>query len=183
VYCEASLRRLCILLTRLKVSLLVIASITIVFFTSTQALADMFGFFNKQEFVLSAPVKGQLLDDGQPIANTKVIRSLTYGDEYVDEAITDANGYFSFAEKTIKTAKPSSMFDNESLFQHIYLENGTPEGIVLWAVRVILHEQSETLERLLADLVCDVSEQPKTYDIPIKEDTSHTFAIYTSCKL
>ena len=143
----------------------------------------MFGFFDKQEFVLSAPVKGQLLKKGLPVADTKVVRSLTYGDEYIDEAITDSNGDFSFAKKIIKTSKPSNMFDNGSLIQHIYIENGTPEGIVLWGVRVTLHEQSNTLKRLLAILVCEISKEPQTFDIPIEEDTSHTFAIYTSCKL
>ena len=148
-----------------------------------QGCADMFGFFNKQEFYLSAPVKGQLLDNGQPVANTKVMRSLTYGDEYVDETTTDEQGYFTFTEKTIKTGKPSNMFDNDSLVQHIYLENGTPEGIVLWYTLVSIHEDSDTLKALLAHLECDIGQEPQTYDIPIKEDTSHTFAIYTSCKL
>ena len=86
-------------------------------------------------------------------------------------------------EKTIKTGKPSNMFDNDSLVQHIYLENGTPEGIVLWYTLVSIHEDSDTLKALLAHLECDIGQEPQTYDIPIKEDTSHTFAIYTSCKL
>ena len=111
------------------------------------------------------------------------MRSLTYGDEYIDATVTDEQGYFTFSEKTIKTSKPANMFDNDSLVQHIYLENGTPEGIVLWYTLVSLHENSQTLKRLLADLECDISKEPETYDIPIEEDTSHTFAIYTSCKL
>lgn len=72
------------------------------------------------------------------------------------------------------------MFDNGSLIQHIYIENGTPEGVVLWSVRVTLYEQSNTLKRLLANLVCEISKEPQAFDIPIEEDTSHTFAIYTS---
>ncbi|MGO2477214.1 MAG: DUF6795 domain-containing protein [Pseudoalteromonas sp.] len=171
------------MLSRLKGLLLVILSITIVFFTTTQAFAGMFGFFNKQEFVLSAPVQGRLLNEGLPVADTKVIRSLTYGDEYIDETTTDDKGYFAFSEKTINTSKPSNMFDNESLIQHIYLENGTPEGVVLWAVRVVLHEQSDTLKRLLDDLVCDISKEPKTYDIPIEEAPEHFFAIYGVCEV
>ena len=160
------------------ISLVILFSIT-----STQACADMFGFFNKQDYVLSAPVKGQLLDKGQPVANTKVVRALTYGDEYKDEAITDDNGFFTFKAKTIKTGKPSNMFDNESLHQHIYLENGTPEGVVLWYVIVSIHEDSETLERLLADLECDIAEEPQTYDIPIEEAPEHFFTIYGACKI
>ncbi|MBB1384089.1 MULTISPECIES: DUF6795 domain-containing protein [unclassified Pseudoalteromonas] len=170
------------MLSRLKAYFLVIVSIIIIF-TTTQACADMFGFFNKQDFILSAPVKGQLLDDGQPVANTKVTRTLIYGDEYIDEATTDSDGHFSFPKKAIKTSKPSNMFDNESLIQHIYLENGTPEGIVLWYVTVSLHEESGTLTELLTSLVCDISKEPQTYDLPIKEAPEHVFTIYTTCKI
>lgn len=151
--------------------------------TSTQACADMFGFFNKQDFVLSAPVKGQLLDKGQPVANTKVVRSLTYGDEYKDEAITDDNGFFTFTEKSIKTSKPANMFGNESLVQHVYLENGTPEGVVLWYTTVSMYEGSDTLKNLLANLECDIAEEPQTYDIPIEEAPEHFFTIYGACKI
>ncbi|WP_175610040.1 DUF6795 domain-containing protein [Pseudoalteromonas sp. SK20] len=151
--------------------------------TSTQACADMFGFFNKQDFVLSAPVKGQLLDKGQPVANTKVVRSLTYGDEYKDEAITDDNGFFTFKAKIIKTGKPSNMFDNELLVQHVYLENGTPEGVVLWYTTVSMHEGSDSLKNLLADLECDIAKEPQTFDIPIEEAPEHFFTIYGACKI
>ncbi len=165
----------------------VIKAILLVFLssnTTTQACADMFGFFNKQDFVLSASVKGQLLDKGQPVANTKVVRALTYGDEYKDEAITDNNGFFNFKAKTIRTSKPSNMFDNESLHQHIYLENGTPEGVVLWYTIVSIHEDSETLERLLSDLQCDTATEPQTYDILIEEAPEHSFTIYgAACEI
>lgn len=134
-----------ILLSRFKAHISVIISIAIIF-TTTQAYADIFGFFNKQDFVLSAPMKGQLLDKGQPVANAKVVRALTYGDEYKDEAITDHNGFFTFTEKSIKTSKPANMFDNESLVQHVYLENGTPEGVVFWYTTVSMHDGSDTLK-------------------------------------
>ena len=160
-----------------------ILSVILFSITTTQACADMFGFFNKQDFVLSAPVKGQLLDKGQPVANTKVVRALTYGDEYKDEALTDENGFFTFTEKSIKTSKPANMFDNESLVQHVYLENGTPEGVVLWYTRVSMHEGSDTLKNLLADLECDIAKEPQTFDIPIKEAPEHFFTIYGACKI
>jgi len=169
-----------ILLSRFKAYFLVVVSITIIF-TTTQACADIFGFFNKQDFVLSAPVKGQLLDKGQPVANTKVVRALTYGDEYKDEAITDHNCFFTFTEKSIKTSKPANMFDNESLVQHVYLENGTPEGVVLWYITVSMHDGSDTLKSLLADLECDIAKDPQTYDIPIEEAPEHFFTIYGAC--
>ena len=168
------------MLSRFKAHILVIISIAIIF-TTTQAYADIFGFFNKQDFVLSAPMKGQLLDKGQPVANAKVVRALTYGDEYKDEAITDDNVFFTFTEKYIKTSKPANMFDNESLVQHVYLENGTPEGVVLWYITVSMHDGSDTLKSLLADLECDIAKDPQTYDIPIEEAPEHFFTVYGAC--
>ncbi|CAD2223937.1 conserved exported hypothetical protein [Pseudoalteromonas sp. 3J6] len=168
------------MLSRFKAHILVIISIAIIL-TTTQAYADIFGFFNKQSFVLSAPMKGQLLDKGQPVANAKVVRALTYGDEYKDEVITDDNGFFTFTEKSIKTSKPTNMLDNESLVQHVYLENGTPERVVLWYITVSMHEGSDTLKNLLANLECDIAEEPQTYDIPIEEAPEHFFTIYGAC--
>nr|WP_215909066.1 DUF6795 domain-containing protein [Pseudoalteromonas ostreae] len=171
-----------IFLSCFKAYFLVIVSIIIVF-TTTQAYADMLGFFYKQDFVLSAPVKGQLFDKGQPVANTKVVRALTYGDEYKDEAITDNNGFFTFTDKFIKTSKPTNMFDNESLVQHLYLENGTLEGVILWYTIVSVYEGSDTLKNLLANLECDIAKEPQTYDIPIEEAPEHFFTIYGACKM
>ena len=88
------------LMERFKLPLLIVVVAILILFTTTQVFANMFGFLNKQNFVLSPPIKGQLLDKGQPVANTKVVRLLTYGDEYKDETITDGNGFFNFKAKT-----------------------------------------------------------------------------------
>lgn len=155
----------------------------LILFMTTQAYADMFGFFKKQDYVLSAPVGGVLLSDGKPQAGVEVLRSLTYGKEYVDKSVTDNRGHFSFPEKVIRTAKPANMFDNESVHQHIYIDNGTPEGIIVWYSIITLHPDSKTLVELLGSLVCDIAQEPQTYDIPIAENKGHTFTIYTTCKL
>jgi len=182
VYFEANSRELYILLSRFKAYFLVIVSITIIF-TTTQACADMFGFFNKQDFVLSAPVKGQLLDKGQPVANTKVVRALTYGDEYIDEVTTSSDGRFSFPKKVIKTSKPSNMFDNESVIQHIYTLDENAKEVTIWAVRLFPYEHKDTLTEYLSNLVCDIANEPETFDIAAKNDKQHTFAVFTTCKL
>ena len=165
------------------VKLVWLAFVAIFLFTSTEVFAGMFGLFNKSDFLLSAPVQGVLLDNGKPVAKQKVTRLLTYGKEYIDKTITDENGRFRFDEKLIRTAKPAKMFDNDSLIQHIYLENGTPEGIVLWYTSISIHENSNTLKGLLGDLVCDLSNSPQTVDIQIEEAPEHTFAIYGMCEL
>ena len=170
-------------LSRLKIFVLVIVSITVVFFTTSQACADMFGFFKKHDFVLSVPINGQLLEDGKPLANVTVFKSFTFGDEYLDETTSDENGYFSFSEKVIKTSKPSNMFDNGSLIQHIYIKSDNAQDKVIWFARLGLHKQSATLNGYLNNLMCDIAKEPQTYDIPIIEDKQHVFTVYTTCKI
>ena len=168
---------------RLKCSLLAVIVTIMALFTGSQAFVNTFGLFNKDDFLLSAPIKGVLLDNGVPVVNTKVIRSLTYGDEYIDETITNDDGFFAFDEKRIHTSKKSNIFDNDALIQHVYLENGTPEGIVLWYAGISIYENSETLRELLNGLRCDVAKKPHTYDVPIKEALDHYFTIYGACEL
>ncbi len=152
-------------------------------FLSLHVRADMFGFLKKQDYVLSAPIKGVLLSDGKPQVGVEVVRSLTYGKEYIDKYVTDSDGRFSFPEKVIRTAKPNNMFDNTSVHQHVYIDNGTAEGIVVWYAIISLFPNSKTLVKLLGNLICDIAKEPQTYDIPIAEDKSHTFTIYTTCQL
>ena len=170
-------------LSHLKIFVLVIVAITVVFFTTSQAFADMFGFLKKHDFILSVPINGQLLENGKPLANTSVFKSFTFDEEYLEETKTDENGNFSFSEKVIKTSKPSNMFDNGSLIQHIYIKSDKAEDRVIWFARLGLHKQSTTLNGYLNNLVCDVAKEPQTYDIPIIEDKQHVFTVYTPCKI
>lgn len=167
----------------LKNQRLIIAFIFFLLFFSTVAFANMFGFFNRQDFVLSREVQGQLLDKGKPVANVTVVRSLIYGDEHSDTVVTDKNGYFTFPEWVIRTSKPSQMFFNSSLLQHIYLPSESSEDFTLWYTSVAQNEESETLRELLGHLVCDINDQAKTYDMPVKEYPENAFVVYTRCQL
>ena len=59
---------------------------------------------------LCPEVNGQLTDNGTPIANQLIERSLTYEDEELDSFYTDENGCFSFPAKSLKSRKPGSIF-------------------------------------------------------------------------
>ena len=147
-----------------------------------QGYADMFGFFNKQDVTLSLPVKGRLLNNGEPQQGVKVTRELIYGDTYIDEAISDNNGYFYFDNKTIRTSKPSNMFFNSSLLQSIYIENKKDEDSVLWYTTIQFTEEQALLSDILNNFECELSEEAITYDIPIK-NTGQFYTVYTRCKL
>ncbi|MBH0014495.1 hypothetical protein I6F66_20820 [Pseudoalteromonas sp. NZS100_1] len=142
----------------------------------------MFGFFNKQDVTLSLPVKGRLLNKGEPLQGVKVTRELIYGDTYIDEAISDNNGYFYFDNKTIRTSKPSNMFFNSSLLQSIYIENKKDEDSILWYTTIQFTEEQVLLSDILNNFECELTEEPITYDIPIK-NTGQFYTVYTRCKL
>jgi len=171
------------LMERFKLPLLIVVVAILILFTTTQVFANMFGFFSKEDFVLSAPVEGRLLFDEQPVAGKKVFRRLNYGDEYIDEVTTSSDGRFSFPKKVIKTSKPSNMFDNESVIQHIYTLDENAKEVTIWAVRLFPYEHKDTLTKYLSNLVCDIANEPETFDIAAKDNKQHTFAVFTTCKL
>ena len=147
-----------------------------------QGCAGMFGFFNKQNVTLSLPIKGRLLSNGEPQQGVKVTRELIYGGTYIDEAISDSNGYFYFDSKIIRSSKPSSMFFNSSLLQSIYIGNKQDEDSILWYTTVQFTEKQAQLSDILNNFECELSEEATTYDIPIK-NTGHFFTVYTRCTL
>lgn len=59
------------LMERFKLPLLIVVVAILILFTTTQVFANMFGFFSKEDFVLSAPVEGRLLFDEQPVAGKR----------------------------------------------------------------------------------------------------------------
>ncbi|KAA1154016.1 hypothetical protein EU510_09305 [Pseudoalteromonas sp. FUC4] len=142
----------------------------------------MFGFFNKQDVTLSLPVKGRLLNKGEPQQGVKVTRELIYGDTYIDEAISDNNGYFYFDNKTIRSSNPSNMFFNSSLLQSIYIGNKQDEDSILWYTTIQFTEEQALLSDILNNFECELSKEAITYDIPIK-NTGQFYTVYTRCKL
>lgn len=59
---------------------------------------------------LCPEVRGQLSNNGIPLTNQLVERSLTYDDEELDSVYTDDNGCFAFPAKSLKSRKPGSIF-------------------------------------------------------------------------
>ncbi|WP_225305702.1 DUF6795 domain-containing protein [Pseudoalteromonas sp. TAB23] len=107
---------------------------------------------------------------------------LIYGDTYIDEAISDNNGYFYFDNKTIRSSKPSNMFFNSSLLQSIYIKNKKDEDSILLYTTIQFTEEQALLSDILNNFECELSEEATTYDIPIK-NTDQFYTVYTRCKL
>jgi len=70
----------------------------------------MFGFFKKYDVHLCSAVSGRILNNGEPIANTKVKRELYYTDEKtrIDSTLTDENGCFTLQSIDVRSRTPDS---------------------------------------------------------------------------
>lgn len=62
-------------------------------------------FGEKKEYIISPPFEGYLLENGKPLANTTIIRSISYntiGDKWENESFqTNDKGYFKIPEKIL----------------------------------------------------------------------------------
>ena len=86
--------------------------------------SDMFGWFKKQDVFLSSEVNGVVTENGKPVVNIEVIRSLIYIDEKVhrDVVTTDSSGHFHFPQKSIRSSIPSKPFSEDRVSQQIFID-------------------------------------------------------------
>ena len=130
----------------------------LLFLSSTQVPADMFGLFKKYDVHLCPEVHGQITLRGKPMPNLEIIRGLTYGgdSEPLEKTLTDSEGRFSFVEKNIRSRKPGSMFDESSIRQLIDVKyNG--KKYFLWATLALGTTPNKALTDRLKKLKCDLA--------------------------
>lgn len=132
------------------------------FLSSTEAIADMFGFLKKYDVHLCPEVHGQITLDGKSVPELEVYRSLTYGDddEIIDKVITDKQGRFSFPEKNIRSRKPGSMFDESSIRQIIDVDY-EDKRYLLWGTLALGVNPNKALSEKLTTLNCDFNKSDK----------------------
>ena len=89
-------------------------------------------------------------ENGKPVVNIEVIRSLMYidGKNHLDEAITDSTGHFHFEQKSIRSSIPSKPFSENQVSQELTIElDGTL--IPLWiATHVGIKEVPEFTKKM-----------------------------------
>lgn len=169
--------------TRRKPWLLLTAALGfLVFFVfSQQVMADMFSWFKKYDVHLSPAVRGNISFNGNPVANVKVFRELTYDKEYLDYAMTDAQGRFSFDEKNIRSRRPGSAFDT-SKRQVLYLDYNN-QRYVLWYYSTLNTSAAQTLTEKMQQLRCELTQPEKTYELPNQEFPEHPHGVTGVCSL
>ncbi|TMP16871.1 hypothetical protein CWC02_13205 [Pseudoalteromonas sp. S2721] len=129
---------------------------------------------------LCPEVNGQLFENGIPLANQLVERSLTYDDEELDSVYTDNNGYFKFPAKSLKSRKPGSIFHEPVVRIIIDLEK---DGQIynLWIG--FQHGLKTPIEfrKFLKNLNADLSNEEKKHHLVNPIDSLEEHFIYSIC--
>lgn len=119
----------------------------------------MFGKKSTQTYVIFSPMQGVLLQDGKPLANTKIIRKLAWNgneDGVVEEFVTDENGYFSLPvyEQELSLGMLNQFVGKADL------EFETPtQRDYLWTSSKFFPEIFAETDGELEDLVCDIASE------------------------
>ena len=148
---------------------------------SQQVMADMFSWFKKYDVHLSPAVHGSITFAGSPLTNVKVMRELTYDKEYLDFAITDNQGNFSFDEKNIRSRRPGSAFDTAKR-QVLYVDYNN-QRYVLWYFSTLNASAAKTLTEKMQHLRCELTQPEKTYELPNQEFPEHPHGVTGICSL
>lgn len=143
--------------TSLPRSLLALLLLPLSFaFISHEVDAGMFGFFKRYGVHLSPEVRGVITENGTPLKNLEVYRTLDYEKEYVDKTRTDSNGRFSFPEKVIKSSRPGKLLDETRTRQVIGLFYGD-KNYLLWYTTTGGTTPKRAISERLNTLNCDLT--------------------------
>jgi hypothetical protein len=144
---------------------------------------DMFGWFKKQDVFLSSEVNGVVTENGKPVANIEITRSLMYIDEkdHRDIAITDSTGHFYFPPKSIRSSIPSKPFSEDRVWQEIFIDRDS-ELIPLWiATHVGITEIPEYTKKLKF-LNCELTNKRVSFQFKNNTPNNREYMASSICR-
>lgn len=145
---------------------------------------DMFSWFRKKkEVFLSPEVKGIVTENGQPVANLEIIRSLIYIDEKVhrDAAITDENGRFHFPKKTILSSIPNKLIAEHRVSQEIFIER--EDGLTpLWVATQAGINEIPEYSKKLSFLNCQITDPHVVFEFKNQKNKHRNYVAQSICR-
>lgn len=145
---------------------------------------DMFSWFRKKkEVFLSPEVNGIVTENGQPVANLEIIRSLIYIDEkaHRDTAITDENGCFHFPKKTILSSIPNKLIAEHRVSQEIFIERDN-ELTPLWVATQSGIDEIPEYSKKLSFLNCQMTAPHVVFEFKNQKNKHRNFVAQSICR-
>ncbi|MDX5405616.1 MAG: carboxypeptidase-like regulatory domain-containing protein [Chromatiaceae bacterium] len=144
-------------------------------------MADMFSWFKKYDVHLCPAVQGTITENGKPLAGIRVFRELDYDKSHTDDAVTDENGHFYFAEKNIKSRLPGNKFDQSKSRQVISLDY-QGKLFLLWYLNTSSIKPQQAVVQRLASLNCDLSNEELEHVFPNIEKPDFPHSTFSICR-
>ncbi len=156
----------------------------VIIFPAISQGADMFSWFRKKkEVFLSPEVNGVVTENGTPIANLEIIRSLIYIDEKVrrDIATTDEDGRFHFPKKTIFSSIPNKLIVENRISQEIFIEKGSTL-IPLWVANQSGIKEIPEYSKKLAFLECELTNKRVAFEFKKNNNKHLNYVASSICR-
>ncbi|GKW51989.1 hypothetical protein NCCP2140_10420 [Pseudoalteromonas sp. NCCP-2140] len=156
----------------------------VIIFTAIGQGDDMFSWFRKKkEVFLSPEVNGIVTENGKPIANLEIIRSLIYIDEKVhrNTTKTDENGYFHFPKKTILSSIPNKLIAEHRVSQEIFIERGD-ELTPLWVATQSGIKEIPEYSKKLAFLKCELTNKRVDFEFKNSNNEHLNYVASSICR-
>tara|TARA_Y100000588_G_scaffold190758_1_gene204685 strand:+ start:379 stop:1005 length:627 start_codon:yes stop_codon:yes gene_type:complete len=168
-----------------KITHIIIAfSACVIIFTAIGQGDDMFSWFRKKkEVFLSPEVNGIVTENGQPVANLEIIRSLIYIDEKVhrDTATTDENGCFHFPKKTILSSIPNKLIAEHRVSQEIFIESESTL-FPLWVANQSGIKEIPEYSKKLAFLKCELTNKRVAFEFKNNNNEHLNYVASSICR-
>ncbi|WP_394497529.1 DUF6795 domain-containing protein [Shewanella sp. ENK2] len=118
----------------------------------------------KKEVFLSSEINGVITENGIPVANIEVTRSLMYIDEkdHIDVAVTDVKGHFHLPQKSIRSSIPNRLFSEDRVSQQITVVHDN-ELLPIWSANHIGIREVPEFSRKLSIMACDLTDKRVTF--------------------
>ena len=158
--------------------------VCVIIFPAISQGEDMFSWFKKKkEVFLSPEVNGVVTENGTPIANLEIIRSLIYIDEKVhrDTASTDQNGRFHFPKKTILSSIPNKLIVENRVSQEIFIENNDAL-IPLWIATQSGIDEVPEYSKKLSLLNCEITNPHVVFEFRNQKNIHRNYVAQSICR-
>ena len=159
----------------------ILLTLTLTLIYPRHVMADMFSWFKKYDVHLCPAVQGTITENGKPLAGIRVFRELDYDKSYTDDAVTDENGHFYFAEKNIKSRLSGNKFDQSKSRQVISLDY-QGKLFLLWYLNTSSIKPQQAVVQRLASLNCDLSNEELEHVFPNIEKPDFPHSTFSICR-
>ena len=143
----------------------------------------MLGMLKKYTVELCPEVHGRLTNNGAPIENQLIERSLTYADEeYIDNCYTDADGKFSFTAKSIKSRLPGNILHQPVVRQILTTYNADKE-LYIWFTNQYDTACPDIYKSHLNNLTAELMNKEEVFELINVETPEFPLVVKSICSL